>query len=657
MCKTARPFWVAGLSAAAACLLCAFLPLAWLLYIGIGLTAMTVFVLCFYKVRALRFASLVLVAVTLATWWFRHCEVVRYQPLEAAAGNEVALCASVEVTSSDILLTVVDGDLPKGTQLYLRELPLNVTLNDHVVVETTFTLHKAAGDALSLLQAKAQDTLFWLEAVDNEVQNWQIVAGKPTVLQWFGDVRERWAARVHDMVGGDSGAVITGICMGADELLSLSAVLTFRQCGISHLFAVSGLHLSVLTAVLLQLLKRCHVPRRIRSVITAVAVILFAMLVGWTASAIRAGFLCAVVAVGLCLRRQADPRNSLGLALVLLLFENPFSAYDVGLLLSFLATFGLLFFSGPITNVLMRLPLGDSAKRVWKPIVSTVAVTLSATLATLPVTVLFFGSISVVGVLANVLLSFPAMALLLVGWLAILCSLTGCAVLYRPLLLVAGWLSKALLAATNVLAVPTVSIRPPATVIAVLGGAALLFLGYRLWRYRGVAVAACLVSVSLLIATLSTASFKRDAVRIEPIPTEEGMAVVVHYERETVLVVAPVKSQTLYDTQRQLADSNITELSAVWVLSDIPYAAESTAVFLQKTIDIAAVHGVQTAELSVGGKRVVFTVETPSALADAVFTETSVTLYQDGKGYAIEKENNCWPSVWIRDGEWLLKSQ
>ncbi len=471
----------------------------------------------------------------------------------------------MQENDGQIELKVLSGDLPRGTRLRLWYEPSGISLEPGDVLTAPFTVSVNEADGWETLWERSDGV--WLSAApaDSSGGGWRIIKCESRRIT-PASVRRELALKIQQTLSGDTGAVASGICLGADERLSYDAVADFRTCGVSHLFAVSGLHLSVLTQALLWALKRMRIARRMRGVLCAVAVIGFSFLVGWTPSVVRAAVMCLLVVLGDCWRRQADARNSLGAALLLLLALDPFAAYDVGLLLSFTATFGLLFLSPKLRQWMQKLPLPTALRRVWEPISGVVAVSLSATAATLPVSVLYFGEVSLMGVIANVVMTLPATVLLVLGWIAVPAMLLGLSFVYYPLLMLLGGLSRLLLyLAAHLASWPfsTVAVTDSYRIFGVIGGLGLIAVGWWLLRGRGVRLAVVLCAV---ILTVSGALYRYrlyDTVRFLVIPEQSDLAVCVLYRRRSVLVISPTQIDTLYAARTALRSAGVTSLDAV----------------------------------------------------------------------------------------------
>lgn len=582
-----RPLWIVGITWAAVCLIGAWLSVTALRVVGAASLLCVVLALCIPFLRRCHGLVLCLVTVVAAICVMLYWQAVRYLPTLAKDGEDVRLCVEVQENEEFVELKVLSGDLPEGTRLQLQAIPLGLALDPYDTVEALFELSVNRQDGLSMLAQKASGVWLDVEFVDLSNHLFHIAEGDPRKLSVMRSLRHRLVLDIQKMLSDDTGAVVTGICLGADERLSRDATADFRACGVSHLFAVSGLHLSILTQALLWALKRLRVSRRLRGLICVAAVVAFSALVGWTPSVVRSGVLCVIVLLGDCLRRQADARNSLGLALLVLLVADPFAIYDVGLLLSFSATFGLLFVSPQIRRALLAVPMHAKLAPLWRVVAGTAAVTVSATLATLPITVLYFGTVSLVGILANLVMTLPAALLLIVGWAAIVTMPLGLSFVYYPLLILVGCVARFLLwVAQAIASLPfaTVAITDTYLVVGVIGSLVVVGVGWVLLKGRGVRLAALLCTLVLCVGIAANQYRLRSYVRFLIVPHQADLAVCMLYRDRAVLFVAPTEANTVYAVNAALRSEGITALDAVFLpagdWNGIPYVSQLLSGYL-----------------------------------------------------------------------------
>lgn len=441
------------------------------------------------RLRVRRDLLLIAATVAISSMVLWCVEVFYYQPVARAFDTDVTVSA---VVYSDMRMRILSGDLPRGVSVRSNVIAAQHGWQIGDVISGEFHVDVPDAHGLGVLQNKAYG--FWGVMSPTDVQITEHRAS--TVITYLAEWRRLVAAEICRLLPQDVGAVIAGICLGEDGGLSAMAAEDFRACGVSHLFSVSGLHLSVLTQTLVGVLTSFRISRRVRGAVGAAAVVGFVMLMGPTASVVRAGMMCFLVMMGECFYRQADARNSMGLALILLLASDPFAVYDAGLLLSFLSTCGILFLAPTIREWLCRLPTGVFAKP-WEYLSSAVSITLAASVTTLPVTMIYFGAFSIVGIVANPIITLPATVILIVGWIAVLLITLHWEWAYRPLLLLLGFISKGVLYITAILGTVQPSIS---ATVWFLGSVVLVYGGYRLFRYHGVWITAA-VSVGVLSVT------------------------------------------------------------------------------------------------------------------------------------------------------------
>lgn len=168
------------------------------------------------------------------------------------------------------------------------------------------------------------------------------------------ELRKGMLTTLNRYLPGEEGRLLGGMLLGQTAPISDQTIQNFRTCGVSHLLAVSGLHTSLWTMFLFQLLRRLKVSRRLSAACSMGFVLFFMGLAGFSTSVSRAGIMMLLYLGGFLLRREPDSLNSLGFAALGILFSNPFAAADLGMLLSFSATAGILMLQKPLARVLER---------------------------------------------------------------------------------------------------------------------------------------------------------------------------------------------------------------------------------------------------------------------------------------------------------------
>lgn len=214
-------------------------------------------------------------------------------------------------------------------------------------------------------------------------------------------------------------ALVSALTLGERSSLSRQVRQDFADAGVSHLLALSGMHLSYVVGFCHFLLTLLPGWRRWRSVGT-VALLLFTWLYVWVAGApvslVRAALMYSLMMAGTLMHRDGFSLNSLAMSALLLVAVSPLLVFDVGFQLSFLAMVGIL----------LAAPLrpAPSASRLRRALAGALLMAVGAQLLTAPWVALRFGTLP----LLSLPLSFLATPLV---------ALLVCA---APLLLLGAWI-------------------------------------------------------------------------------------------------------------------------------------------------------------------------------------------------------------------------
>ena len=178
------------------------------------------------------------------------------------------------------------------------------------------------------------------------------------------------------------------------------------EVGLSHLFAVSGLHCAFLVSLLAMLIPAHR--RRTGAAMTILVLLFYMLMVGMTPSVVRACIMQIFLQLAPLFRRDGDSLTSLSAALLAILLCSPMAAQSISLQLSFAATLGILLLSGR-----MYRRAADASHRKFEKnsglcgalcfVAANVTVSLGALVFTIPLSAAYFGVLSVVSPLSNLL--------------------------------------------------------------------------------------------------------------------------------------------------------------------------------------------------------------------------------------------------------------
>ncbi len=155
---------------------------------------------------------------------------------------------------------------------------------------------------------------------------------------------------------GSAAAWPQALLLGERDKLSEDTRRAFSDLGIAHILAVSGLHVGLLGAVLLFLLRKASAPPRLRLAVLAVFLAFYCALLDFSRPVCRAGILLALGEGRHVLRRSADPLTALSAAALMMLGFSPLSLFLPGFRMTFCAVLGIVLLAGPIRRCLRFLP-------------------------------------------------------------------------------------------------------------------------------------------------------------------------------------------------------------------------------------------------------------------------------------------------------------
>ncbi len=226
-------------------------------------------------------------------------------------------------------------------------------------------------------------------------------------------------------IGGEEGEFLKGLLIGERGGISEETMQAFVTAGVAHVLAVSGSNVAVVALMLGFVAGLVRLPRMVRTFLIAAGLLFYMELTGGQTPVVRATIMALTFLVGRAAQRRANVYNSLGLSAFLILLYDARQLYDAGFQLSFCAVFGIIHLYPRMNAWISRFHGGAWWHRAAVNVLRLSAVSLAATLATLPVTAAWFGRVSLIGVFANIPV-VPATGLSVVlGAAAVAGSLAG----------------------------------------------------------------------------------------------------------------------------------------------------------------------------------------------------------------------------------------
>ena len=224
-------------------------------------------------------------------------------------------------------------------------------------------------------------------------------------------VKQRFRETMEKAAGEDA-AELLAIALGEKQAMETDDRMLYQMAGILHIFVISGLHVSIIGMGLYELLLRkagLGIPAS--GMISSLVLLLYGIMTGSTASAMRSAAMFLVLVGARILGRIYDIPSALSLAGILLLSESPGYIYDAGFLLSFSAAAGASYLYPCLCAV---TGTAEQMQGKGKKLLRSFILSVSIQLATLPVLLYTYGEVSLAGIFLN-LIVLPTSGILLVS--------------------------------------------------------------------------------------------------------------------------------------------------------------------------------------------------------------------------------------------------
>ncbi len=363
----------------------------------------------------------------LAAGWFAGWHTLFKAPADALAGRTLTLRGTVtdypEETSIggySMPVRLGDGVGAPTVLLYATEDWRGAIPGDHV----TFTARLKAADTLygSDTTYYTARNIFLLGYCDEAPAEHTRPIRFP--LRYYPIRCARALKESLNAAFGELAPLAIAVTTGDREGLSDTVTSALSRTGTAHTVAVSGMHLSFLVSAVLMLTRR----KRGAALAFLPLLVFFVLMVGGTPSATRAVIMQSVLLFAPILRRENDSPTSLSAALLLILLASPYAAASVSLQLSFASVSGILLLAEPISRGLLRPFRGlrrahsgflwNQFFRLLTAAAAGLGVGLGAMFFTQPLLCVYFGSLSLVFPITNLLVLW-AVSVFFVGALVL----------------------------------------------------------------------------------------------------------------------------------------------------------------------------------------------------------------------------------------------
>jgi len=232
--------------------------------------------------------------------------------------------------------------------------------------------------------------------------------GRPSLIKNMYRVREAVESCLERHFPFPEREILKALLIGARKNIPPGITSDFSKTGTTHILAVSGMNVSIVSGFAYFLLRLCFLPRRVNAGFCLAFIAFYAFLAGFNSPVARAGIMGAILMAGLIFEKDSELLNSLAIALFILLFLNPLNLWALDLQLSFLCILSIFLFGFPLQNeCLVREEGGigrpSPARRILRFYAEILWMTVAATLGTWPLILCYFHIFAPSALIANIL--------------------------------------------------------------------------------------------------------------------------------------------------------------------------------------------------------------------------------------------------------------
>lgn len=241
-----------------------------------------------------------------------------------------------------------------------------------------------------MISAKGADSLEKTILPLSKITRW-----KWELLRYNDQVRADLGARIDVLFDDRDRGYMKGLLIGDSGDLDPETFASFSRQGLTHILAISGLHVAIYTAILLWLLRQMKITKERACLIVIVLLPIYVLLTGASPSAVRAGIMGMIGLYALSRGILKDGLHILCAACIGMLIYEPYYLLNVSFQLSFIVTAGLIIFVPLVQPLLQKIP------SKWA---GAIAVTWVAQMISFPLTIYYFNQFSILSSVANFIL-------------------------------------------------------------------------------------------------------------------------------------------------------------------------------------------------------------------------------------------------------------
>ena len=222
------------------------------------------------------------------------------------------------------------------------------------------------------------------------------------IVRVIYSIRQKLETHIDNYLNPPYGSVLKAILLGKRGAISRKLTDLFAKTGTLHILAISGLHVGIIYLALRVVLKILKIGRGASTALSVLFLICFAIMTGARPSILRAVTMFSILSVSELMKRKMDIFNLIGLSCLIMLIVNPDQVFNLGFILSYAA----------LLSIVGITPIFYGRFSLKKPLLKPVLISLSIFIGLSPLIAYYFGLITPIVVVAN-LIALPLLVLIM----------------------------------------------------------------------------------------------------------------------------------------------------------------------------------------------------------------------------------------------------
>ncbi|MDQ0149739.1 ComEC/Rec2 family competence protein [Eubacterium multiforme] len=218
-----------------------------------------------------------------------------------------------------------------------------------------------------------------------------------SIFTKLANLKNEFKRKVEENIGYRKSSLITSIVFGRDNDLGNEDEEYMKRFGIIHALSVSGLHIGLIFLIFKKIFNEK---------ISLGFTLIYVFMTGMAFSSIRAFIMVFFSNLGFILRKRYNPIGGIAVSSIIIFFMSPYCIFNIGFLLSFGATLGILLYNKELNRKLYKLP---------NFLRGVVSISISAQIFTLPLLIIFFNEFSLGFIIGNIILIPLINIILIIG--------------------------------------------------------------------------------------------------------------------------------------------------------------------------------------------------------------------------------------------------